>query len=607
MINEERIQALIHKLEVAGGGRWVNYLALTVAVLGLAVWYDTHDYRDFATPEAMDAAQVARNLSEGNGFTTDFIRPFSVYLVQKHNRAAHPNELLSKKAVDFAQVNGRHPDLANAPLYPLVLAGLLKFPPPDWKAELHKPFWSEGGRFMRYEAEFRIAIFNQILLLGVVLLTFFIARKIFDAPAAWLAALLTLGSDLLWKFSVSGLPTLLLLVIFLGLVWCLVSVEDAGRAENPNLRRLFLFALATGLLAGLGMLTLYSFGWVMVPVIIYFAVFGGTRRIGLAVAAFLTFAAVVSPWIARNLAVSGTFFGTAGYSVVEGTFAFPGSRLMQSLHPDLTSAYWIMPYKTKLMQNLRTILPGDVLSMGGGWMSVLFLAGLLLGLRNLTARRLRYFTMACLGVFILVSALGRTQWTSISPDLNTENPLVMLTPLVMIFGVAFFLTLLNQMNVPVAQIRYGVIGLVALLACQPLIMTLTQPRVTPIVYPPYYPPEIQKFSNWMHPDELMMSDIPWAVAWYGDHQCTWTTINSDYEYFQFNDNVKYVSALYLTLNTLDAKLFTECLQGGVDSWGNFVLKTVAANQIPPKFPLRIAPYGLLSGLFLTDRQRWETE
>jgi len=111
----------------------------------------------------------------------------------------------------------------------------------------------------------------------------------------------------------------------------------------------------------------------------------------------------------------------------------------------------------------------------------------------------------------------------------------------------------------------------------------------------------------MQPNELIMSDIPWAVAWYGDHQCVWNTVNSQYEFFQFNDYVKQVRALYLTLDTLDGRLFTECLQGGVDSWGNFCLKTVAANQIPPQFPLRTAPYGLLSGLFLTDRQRWETQ
>ena len=78
----------------------------------------------------MDAAQVARNLAEGHGFTTEFIRPFSIYLLQKHNRAAHPEAMLSTNTVDLAQMNGWHPDLANAPVYPVVLAGLMKLRPP---------------------------------------------------------------------------------------------------------------------------------------------------------------------------------------------------------------------------------------------------------------------------------------------------------------------------------------------------------------------------------------------------------------------------------------------------------------------------------------------
>jgi hypothetical protein len=605
MMMAERIQWLIHKLEV-GGARRLNYLVLTLAVVSLAVWYDTHCYHNFAAPEAMDAAQVARNLSEGNGFTTEFIRPFSVYLVQKHNRALHPDQILSTN-VDFAQIQGRHPDLANAPLYPLVLAGLLKLHTPDWKVQMRKLFWSEGGRFARYPPEFFFAIFNQLLLLVVVLLTFLVARKIFDAPAAWLAALLVLGSDVLWKFSVSGLPTLLLLVIFLGLVWCLATFEELGRGENPDLRRLFILAVSAGLLTGLGMLTRYSFGWVILPVIIYFTIFGGTRRTGLAVAAFLAFAVVVAPWIARNLAVSGTFFGTAGYAVLENTGPFPGTRLMQSLNPDLADAnyFWATIYRVKLLQSLRYILQDDMLRLGGGWMGILFLAGLLLGLRNVMARRLRYFTMMCLGVFILVSALGRTQLSFISPELNTENPLVLLTPLVVIFGVAFFLTLLNQMNVPSVEVRSGVIGLVVVLACQQFIMTLLPPKSSPSAYPPYYPPEIQKFSGWMRPDELVMSDIPWAVAWYGDRQCIWTTLNAQYEFVAFNDFIKPVNALYLTLNTLDGKLFTECIQGSVGSWNNFVYKTVALNQLPNHFPLVNFPLETLnSGLFLSDRKRW---
>ena len=607
MMLSERIQMLIHATEVGGGSRIMRNLLLAVAIIGLAFLYDIRAYRNFNSPEAMDAAQVARNLSEGRGYSTDFIRPFSLYLVQKHNRAVNPGQMLATNMVDFAQISTPHPDLANAPVYPTVLAALFKLHTPTWKVETRKPFWTESGRFARYQPEFRIAIFNQLLLLVVVALTFAIAKRLFDSLAAWLAAALMLGSDLLWRYSVSGQSTLLLLVIFLGLIWCLMKLEELARIELPDTRRLFLLAITGGLLLGLGTLTRYSFGWLLVPVVVFLVLFGGARRTGLAVAACLVFGAVVAPWIARNLAVSGTFFGTAGYAAAEDTFGFPGSRLMQSFNPDLTSAYWVTPYTRKLMENLRTICPGELLRLGGGWMGVLFLAGLLLGLRNQAARRLRYFAMLCLGVLILVEALGRTQLSSLS-ELNSENLLVLLTPLVVVFGVAFFLTLLNQMNVPTPQVRYGVIALLALLACQPLIATLLPPKISPVSYPPYYPPEIQKISGWMKPNELLMSDIPWAVAWYGDHQCTWTTINSQYEFFALNDNlVKPVRGLYLTLGTLDAKLFSECLQGGVDSWGNFVLKTVAANQIPPQFPLRVAPYGLLSGLFLTDRQRWESQ
>jgi hypothetical protein len=272
---------------------------------------------------------------------------------------------------------------------------------------------------------------------------------------------------------------------------------------------------------------------------------------------------------------------------------------------------------------LRSLLQGDLLRLGGGWLCILFLAGLLLGLRHVTARRIRYFTVMCLGVFLVVTALGRTQFSVLAQDVNAENMLVLLTPLVVIYGVAFFLTLLYQMNVPNPQVRYAVIGLVVALACQSFIMTLLPPRISPLAWPPYYPPDIEQFSSGTPPEELLMSDVPWAVAWYGGRQCVWNTLNSQYEFSQFNDNVKHVDGLYLSLLTLDSKLATECITASPDSWGRFTLNCLdrysisAAPQslslptgftlnwlgkieIPATFPLRLRPYSLSSGLFLTD-------
>jgi hypothetical protein len=279
--------------------------------------------------------------------------------------------------------------------------------------------------------------------------------------------------------------------------------------------------------------------------------------------------------------------------------------LMQSLTPDMDMWNLVRPFLFKLVTNLGGLLSNDLPKLGDSWMGILFLAGLLLGLRNVAARRLRYFTMTCLGVFLVVTALSRTHWSVLDPELNAENLLVLLTPLAVMFGVAFFLTMLSQMNVPTPGMRLVVVALVVLLVRLQFILTFLPPKISTVAWPPYYPPDIQEVSAFIQPKELMMSDIPWAVAWYGDRQCTWTTLNCGYQFVALNDFIKPVSGLYLTLNTLNGSLLTDCVHGNPDNWSNFAYKTVAYNQLPDKFPLTKFPVDVLrSGLFLTDQQRW---
>jgi hypothetical protein len=602
---EEIIQTTIHKLEVGGGARWLRFVALALAVLGLAVREDLHAYRNFSTPEAMDSAQLARNISEGKGYTTLFIRPFSLYLVQKHNQARSPIAF-TNAGFDFAQVNTMHPDLANAPVYPFVLAGLMKTLPFHYEMELKKPFWNEGGKFSRYRPDFQIAVFNEILLLAAVVLIFFLARKLFDNNVAWLSAILTLWCELLWRFSTSGLSTMLLLLIFLGLVWCIVQIEEAARAAEPRANKLLILAATAGTLVGVGALTRYAFGWAIIPVAVFLILFGGQGRVLNALAAFGAFAILLTPWIIRNFEVSGTPFGTAGFAIMEGTYMSPGFQLERSLHPDLAHTLWLTPYLEKLLANTREILEDGLPKLGGSWASVLFLAGLLLGFRNAAARRFRYFVLMCLGTFIVVQALGQTQLSNESPDVNSENLLVLLAPLVFVCGVSLFFTLLNQMQLPLPQLRYAVISVFIILCCLPKIFALLPPNTSPVAYPPYYPPEIQQTAGWMEENELMMSDVPWAVAWYGHRQCVWLTTDAQDSFFALNDDIKPVQALYLTPETMDGKFLTDWVRGGELGWGDFVVQAVVQNQIPPKFPLRNAPSGFLpERLFLTDRNRWK--
>jgi len=600
------LQDSIHKLEEGAWARYLKIAAFGVAILFLVLIYNYFAYRNFATQESMDSAQLARNIAEGQGYTTLFVRPFSLYLVQSHNQAKAADALASAGA-DFAQVKTVHPDLANPPVYPLVLAGLMKVLPFQYPLNLKSAFWSDNGSFSRYEPDFLIALFNEVLLLVVVALTFFLAQKLFDVNVAWLSAILVLGCELLWRFSASGLSTMLLMIIFIGLTWCVLRIEEAARDPQPKFGRLLGLAITTGVVAGVGALTRYAFGWVIIPVGIFLILFGGQRRVLCALVALGAFVLVLTPWIIRNFAVSGTPFGTASFAVVEGTTAYPGFQLERSIHPDLSSALGLALYLHKFLGNLRPILQDALPKLGGSWVSMLFLTGLLLSFRSVAVRRVRYFLLMCLTVFIVVQALGRTQLSEESPEINSENLLVLLTPLVFIYGVSLFLILLDQMVLPFRELRLAVKVIFVGLCCLPMIFTVLPPRTRPVVYPPYYPPDIQLIAGWMKPDELMMSDIPWAVAWYGQRQCTWIGLNAQ-DFFAINDYLKPVQAIYLTPVTMDAKFASDWMKADEHTWGNFILQAVAQGKIPNDFPLVHSPPGFFpERLFLTDADRWKLQ
>jgi hypothetical protein len=606
------LQSFIHKLEEASGARRMRRVLAVAAVLFVATVYDLCDYRNFWTAEAMDAAQVARNLAEGRGYSTLFIRPLSLCLVSRQNEK-EPGSLEPGKVADYGRLRTPHPDISNPPVYPVVLAALMKILPFDYKVSTTQRFWSRYGRFWRYQPDFIIAIVNQFLFVALVAVTFIWARRLFDGAVAWTTAALMFGTELLWRFSVSGLPTLLLMLIFMGLVWCLTLWEEARQAPRPRPAVLFALAATAGLLIGLGGLTRYAFAFLMIPALVFILVSADHRRGILALTALAAFAAVMAPWIARNYSVSGTPFGTSTYALLEGTDLFPGDRLQRSLSPDLRfdlSAVW-----DKWGANIRFLLPALFTSLGGGLIGGFFLAGLLVGFRNPTLRRIRHFLLLCLALLLVVEGFARARLSADSAQVDSGNLLVLLLPLVVSYGVSFFFVLLDQSALGMRSARLLSIGVFCLLACLPLVFALLPPWTNPVAYPPYYPPVIQQTASWMKDSELMMSDIPWAVAWYGDRQCVWLTLNATADpanphsvdnFFTIGDVYqKPVNALYLTPKTLDSRFVSDWIRSGQQSWGEFIVNSVVRNEVPPDFPLRQMPSGYLpEQLFLSDWKRW---
>lgn len=585
------LQEMIHSFEEGAGARAIKWIGFTFVFVALAVAYDLRAYRNFSNPEAMDAAQVARNLAEGRGFTTHFIRPASLFF-------------LGQKS-ETSSLTNAHPDLANAPLWPVVLAGAMRVTPFD-----HDQLLGETAR--TYQPELLIAILNQSLFFLAVLLTWRLARSLYDSFVAWLSVAVLLGADLLWRFSIAGLSTLLAMVVFLLLAQLLVAAERGGQEGGWGAVRLYLGALLAGVLTGALGLTRYALAGLILPVMFYFNFFIPTRGLSLGFAALLGFSAVMTPWLARNHALCGRFFGTAGMAAQAATDRFPGDRLERLMNPenDLTHEdlrqVGLGEMWSKLGDNLPTLLQTELPRLGGSWVGAFFLVGLLVPFRNPSLSRLRIFTLMSLVVLLVFQALGRTQLSKAVPDVNAENLIVLLAPLVFIFGTGMFVLLLEQLELPPWGGRGLVVGVFLVVAAAPLGFALGGTPRLPLAYPPYHPQIVQERAGWLGEHELMMSDMPWAVAWYGRRDCVWLPSNVA-EGFAAVNRVRPVNAIYLTALTLDQRLVSELLEGDDRVWGDFAANAVVKREIPEGFPLKFAfAEGFPYQLFLADRERWKT-
>ncbi|MDP6337955.1 MAG: hypothetical protein QF562_05285, partial [Verrucomicrobiota bacterium] len=203
-----RFQDFLHSIEEGKGAKLIRSLVLLLLLAGFALIYHLNFTRNFTAPEAMDVAQLARNISEGNGFETQFIRPVAVDMLRQTGNV--PGEELKTS----------FPDVTHPPLYPLLLAAWMKVLPFEFEIDLEK---RESDR---YQPEILIQLLGQLLFFLALVQVFRLGEKLFDTAVAWCAALVFLGAELYWQFSVSGLSTMFLLVLFLALANALIRFEE---------------------------------------------------------------------------------------------------------------------------------------------------------------------------------------------------------------------------------------------------------------------------------------------------------------------------------------------------------------------------------------------
>jgi hypothetical protein len=297
--------------------------------------------------------------------------------------------------------------------------------------------------------------------------------------------------------------------------------------------------------------------------------------------------------------------------VFETAPAFPGDLLPRAFVPNLEDVA-VTDQLRKWITNLGDILSSDLPTLGGNWVGGFFMVGLLLPFADPGRARIRNFLLVSLGIFVIAQAVGQTHLSEAQHAPSSESLLFVLSPAVFLFGSAMLLSLVEQLPLLEPRLRRPLLALVVGVLSLPMALTLLPPTKDPRAYPPYFPPSIQQFCGWMEPDELIMSDQPWAVAWYGDHQSIWIPwrlkdedgLEDFYAVHRFR---KPVAALHLSRRTLDQPYFSTFRKAQGDSWGHFVVETLQNQKLPAGFPLRHTPAEFLvaGDVFITDRPRWQ--
>jgi hypothetical protein len=564
------VQGFVHSLEQGKIAGFFRFILSLLAAGGLALAYLLFQFRGLSSATGIDQAQIAHEIARGNGFSTKNIRPLEAHLLQQ----------------TFGKVpDGNVPDLYHAPLNPIVNAGLLYL------------FGSQLGQRVDngdpvYWGDRLIAAGSVLFFLLALIGNFFLAHLLFDAKVAWLATGVVLVADQFWQFSLSGLPQMLLLFLVTCSLWCLAhAVIENANDRNPFLW-LFVLGIFQGALALCHPITLWISGASWLFCLVYFR----PRPLGALLPALICLA-LFSAWIVRDLQISQTPFGISPFSLLDHVVHSESGwmRLNELDFSEITP----IPFRERVINNLKEQLGSLYLLLGGIAVTPLFIAALFHPFKRPETNAFKWLIFLLLiGAFagsVSVGTNGR--------PLSSNQTLILLGPAVAIYGYAMVIVLFYRLNLEESIYRYGIYAAFFLVTGLPAVLGffLGGPRIQ---FPPYAPGTIQMIGALTKPEEIVASDMPWAIAWYADRKSLWLPLRRK-DFYEYHDSELLGGAivgLYLTPISRDSNFLSDIMSGEYKDWASIVLGFPGGLS---DFPLK-SSVGLMNNecLLLMDRNRW---
>ncbi|MGC4075390.1 MAG: glycosyltransferase family 39 protein [Nibricoccus sp.] len=575
MKSRRSLQEWVHWLEVGAGGRWVARVALILGVILLSLRIGYTQFHGPLTETTLAQAVVARQLVDGKGFTTLINYPQTVaWMKDRADRGE------AKKPYQFDAENPL-PELHQAPLYPVVIAGALKVFPGKTRAALFDTVPKPPDGF---GADYVLLVLNIVLLWVAAWLTHGLARRLFDEHVAGVATLGLLLSAPVWSATIAlgGMP--LLMVLTLAFFHALVRIDEGAEAGKTSWRALAAAGVVSGLMfladyaAGVALLAALGWNWLR---------FRGRERLNALAITAGVFLLVAGPWMIRNVVVSGNPVGLAWHGIV--LKAGDPTAEPETVRTTLSAAVPAVDLDklgNKVLTSLKKSFRDQLWAGGGLFFSAFFVTGLVYRFRDDRLNRVRWLFVATLGLLVMAQAF-------FDSGEGERLPVVYATPLIVIFGAGFFAVLVASSDALRAHARWAAVIMLAVQAL-PLAHDVVEPRRHwHFSYPPYYPPlfvtiraEIVARGG-AHPS--WVADVPAGAAWYSG-QRVWArpaTLRDFYGVCQEQTQV----ALVLTPHTLDRPFFSELTKrneadGRLGDWSE-VYAALLTNRFPAGFPLSL--------------------
>ncbi|MDB6140434.1 MAG: hypothetical protein JWO94_3506 [Verrucomicrobiaceae bacterium] len=481
------------------GDRANRTLTTTVCVLiaALAFVYVFVTFRGLDSANAMDQAQIARELARGHGFRTLMIRP----------AALHEVLVNGKDTTLTTQQDTYHP-----PLQSLLWAPVFKALESWWPFDVSRTV---------YAMDRVIAGMGVFWLLLTLLLTHGMARRLFDRTIAGVTVLSVALSPQVWLLATgSGSRGLLLFLFTLSIYWLTLMMRRSQAGETVG------FGLVTGIgiTCGLMVMTHWMAVWLVLGIAFSITLLAPRQRASLAVILGFPLLFMIA-WAMHNQAAGAGMMG-AGKAMLQSVLAPQGVAAQLRDFDNAMPPVYLEVLIHKLGVNISNQMQDIYSHLGGVLPAMLFFLCLLHRFRRPEVQSMRWVLLIIWG----------TAWVGMAmfglPGKSADDNQIhcVFIPVLAMFGLAALAVFWARLKPGKGGLwhvhGYAVIAII--LTAWPMFTGLPSEIKSGLFrknqlmnWPTYQPITLSFLTKWVKPEEVLASDAPWSIAWYSDRACVW--------------------------------------------------------------------------------------